>query len=105
MAGKQGRAKTGGRRKGTPNKANAAREEEIRASGITPLDYLLTVLRDADKPEQVRIDAAKAAAPYVHPKLASVEVKGDPDQPIEQRVTVIDEKAVAATVKRIESEY
>jgi hypothetical protein len=33
--------------------------------GMSPLDYLLKVMRDADKPDQLRIDAAKAAAPYL----------------------------------------
>jgi hypothetical protein len=38
--------KTGGRTKGTPNKATAAKAEEIAASGETPLDYMLRVMRD-----------------------------------------------------------
>lgn len=64
--------KTGGRRKGTRNKATAKREAEIVASGLTPLDYLLAVMRDETRDERERLDAAKAAAPYVHPKLAAV---------------------------------
>lgn len=95
----------GGRKKGVPNKTNAEREAAIRASGLTPLDYLLEVMRDETKPEQLRQDAAKAAAPYVHPKLSSVEVKGDPDHPMEQRVTVVDEQQVAAAVAKVESDY
>lgn len=44
-----------------------------------PLDYLLSVLRDESKPEETRIDVAKAAAPYVHARLTSVDanVKAD----------------------------
>src|SRR5436190_14268321 len=38
--------KTGGRKEGTPNKATATREAEIRASGVTPLDFMLGVMRD-----------------------------------------------------------
>lgn len=41
-----------------------------------PLDYLLSIMRDEDLPRPDRVDAAKAAAPYVHAKLASVEHKG-----------------------------
>lgn len=69
--------KTGGRSAGTPNKATAAKAAAIEASGLTPLDYMLSVLRDETADEVRRLDAAKAAAPYVHPKLSNVEHKGD----------------------------
>jgi hypothetical protein len=36
----------GGRQKGTPNRATAAKADEIAASGMTPLDYLVSVYRD-----------------------------------------------------------
>lgn len=68
--------KTGGRTKGTPNKATAAKAAEVAASGLTPLDYMLTVLRDEANPPDVRLDAASKAAPYVHPKLAAIEHSG-----------------------------
>jgi len=100
-----GKRPNAGRKAGSPNKASAAREKAVRASGQTPLDYLLGVMRSKATPEAMRLDAAKAAAPYVHPKLSSVELKGDPENPVEQRVTVVDEKQVAAAVARIESEY
>ncbi len=58
----------GGRRKGTPNRATAAREAEIAASGMTPLDYMLSVLRDEDASIKERMWAAVAAAPYCHAK-------------------------------------
>ncbi len=58
----------GGRRKGTPNKATAAREAEIAASGMTPRDYMLAVLRDEDASIKERMWAAVAAAPYCHAK-------------------------------------
>ena len=100
-----GKRPNAGRKAGAANKASAAREAAVKASGITPLDYLLGIMRNDGMPEAMRLDAAKAAAPYVHPKLSSVELKGDPENPVEQRVTVVDEKQVAATVARIESEY
>jgi hypothetical protein len=82
------RAKTGGRVKGTPNKATAAKAAQIAASGLTPLDYLLSVMRDDKEHSDARRDAAKAAAPYVHPKLASVELKGDRDNPLIHEIDV-----------------
>lgn len=73
--------KTGGRQKGVPNKASAAKAAEIEASGLTPLDYLLSILRDAGAEQNVRIDAAKAAAPYVHPRLSTVDLGNKDDKP------------------------
>jgi hypothetical protein len=36
--------KTGGRKKGVRNKATAAKAAEVAASGLTPLDYMLSLL-------------------------------------------------------------
>jgi hypothetical protein len=69
-----GLAKTGGRKPGTPNRASAAREAEINAAGLTPLDFMLSVMRDTEASTDTRLDAAARAAPYVHPRLASVSV-------------------------------
>lgn len=66
-----------GRPKGVPNKATAAKAAEIAASGLTPLDYMLGILRNENLPTDARFEAAKAAAPYVHPRLATTELKGE----------------------------
>lgn len=71
--------KTGGRTAGTPNKATKVREEIIAASGLSPLEYMLDVLRNPLSDAAQRMDAAKAAAPYVHPKLSAVEHSGEID--------------------------
>ena len=55
--------KTGGRKEGTPNKATATREAEIKASGVTPLDFMLGVMRDDGKTVELRLEAAAKAAP------------------------------------------
>lgn len=70
------RAKTGGRRKGTPNRATAEKVAEIAATGETPLDYMLRIMRDEMQEPSVRLDAAKSAAQYVHPKLAAIAHSG-----------------------------
>jgi hypothetical protein len=99
MAG-PGRPKTGGRKKGTPNKiqrpaaevrkAIAARvraqvdklekqanngagfNERIaaRVRRISPLEYMLDILEDDRQPPTFRFEAAKAAAPYIHSRAA-----------------------------------
>ena len=71
-----------GRKPGVRNKRTAAKVAEVEASGLTPLDYLLTVLRDEALDREARVDAAKAAAPYVHARLAAVEHSTDPDKPM-----------------------
>lgn len=76
-----------GRPKGGANKLNEAARAKALATGISPLDYLLGVLRDETKEQAVRIDAAKAAAPYVHARLAAVELSGNDDKPIVHTVT------------------
>lgn len=78
-------AKTGGRKKGTPNRATAAKAAELAASGVLPLDFMLDVMRDPAKDFDVRLDAAKSAAPYVHPKLAAIEHTGADGGPIETK--------------------
>jgi hypothetical protein len=98
----KGTPKTGGRKKGTPNKATAERQAAVAASGKTPLSIMLENARLADGEAQ-RLTAvlfgpdapqgeeavalmsemwkfrdaaqryAKEAAPYVHPKLAAIQ--------------------------------
>ncbi len=77
-----GKRSGSGRPKGVPNKANAERQAAIAASGLTPLDYMLDILRDKTRNDQVRMEAARSAAPYVHPKLASIEHGGKDCGPI-----------------------
>lgn len=92
MRGAKPGERRGGRSKGTPNKANKERERIIAADGITPLEVMLKRMRyhsakadkaikskdesGAEKHMALADDAAKAAAPYVHPKLSSVEMSG-----------------------------
>ena len=62
-----------GRPKGSPNKATTAKAAEIAASGLTPLDYMLGILRDLEASADDRKWAAAQAAPYVHPRLGQIE--------------------------------
>jgi hypothetical protein len=72
-----------GRPKGAANVKTIEQVEAIRAEGLTPLEYLTSVYRDHNADENKRIDAAKAAAPYVHAKLSSVELSGPDGGPLE----------------------
>lgn len=78
--------KTGGRKKGSRNKATESNRSAAKQSGVTPLEYMLNIMSqpipdDANTAQKIaihtlRFDAAKAAAPYVHPRLSSQVVRG-----------------------------
>ncbi len=74
--------KTGGRKKGTPNKASAAREKAIAESGLTPLDYMLETLRNNKLDKADRQWAANAAAPYCHRRMPQA-ITGEDGGPVE----------------------
>ena len=74
MAGK-GLPKTGGRQKGVPNKRTRDFHAAVSEAGVTPLEYMLAVLRDESVDAERRDRMAAAAAPYIHPRLANVEAK------------------------------
>jgi hypothetical protein len=93
MAGKGSKPgeRRGGRQKGTRNKAtleSAARAAVIARSGLTPLEYMLERMRDDKEMPAIRADMAKAAAPYVHPKLANIEHTGKDGGPIQIEYTL-----------------
>lgn len=85
-----GKREGAGRKKGGQNAKTKERLEAVCKDGLTPLEYMLQVLRDAANDEAVRMDAAKAAAPYIHPKLSSVEHKGDESAPLlPERIEIV----------------
>jgi hypothetical protein len=70
-----GARKGAGRPSGVATKKTQEIANRAAAEGITPLEYLLSVLRDETLDRAARMDAAKSAAPYIHPRLAAVDVK------------------------------
>lgn len=81
-----------GRRLGS--KSQIARERDIllheaMLGGITPLAYMLNVMRDPKQPAARRDNMAALAAPYVHPRLqlqaVAVEDRRFSSLPPEQR--------------------
>lgn len=90
-----------GRKKGSATKKTREIADRAAEEGITPLEYMLNVMRQDSTHEDpkvqavretLRFEAAKAAAPYIHPRLAAVEMTGKdgaplvPDQPVLQVV-------------------
>jgi esterase/lipase superfamily enzyme len=69
-----------GRKKGTKNPTTIAKEAvlaEVLTRAVenetTPLEVMLTIMRDPESPPAMKFEAAKAAAPYVHPRLSQVD--------------------------------
>lgn len=73
MSGSRRGERRGGRKPGTPNRRTAEAVAKAEASGLMPLDYMLSVLRDETQPQEARFAAAEKAAPYLHPRLASID--------------------------------
>ena len=85
-----------GRQKGGKNKKTERLDAAVRKGGITPLDYMLKMLHSPGPPDpgtydpavraaylaakvkhdELRFEAAKAAAPYLHPRRAPEDSKG-----------------------------
>lgn len=59
-----------GRKQGTLNPRTIARNEAARLLpfAFDPLQWLLNVVSDGRQDIRLRVDAARAAMPYVHPR-------------------------------------
>lgn len=88
MAGTGGYRPGSGRKKGVPNKATQKRADVARKAldgGLTPLAYMLKAMRNPKLEPTRRDDMAKAAAPYVHPRLGAIEHSGE----VKASVTIV----------------
>ena len=65
-------------------------EEQRPPTGLMPLDYLLSLVRDESLDRPARVDAAKAAAPYCHARLASLDHRGGLTLTHEQALEELD---------------
>jgi hypothetical protein len=70
--------KTGGRQAGSKNRRTLQLEPQLaavtakataEAATLTPLDLMLSIMRNPDTGIAMRADMAKAAAPYCHARL------------------------------------
>jgi hypothetical protein len=93
----------GGRRPGAgrkPGKKNTRSQEianQQRAGGITPLEYMLKILRDEDQTPAARMEAAQSAAPFMHSRLQSIQHTGKDDGPIE--IDIVEEVITHASAE------
>lgn len=77
LSGRGGPRPGSGRPKGSANKKTQELVAKLTESGMMPLEYMLTVMRDPTASQPRRDEMAKSAAPYCHPKLANVQFTGD----------------------------
>lgn len=99
MARIKGSKKTGGRKPGSPNKTTIALKTavaEARASGKLPLEYFLEIMRSEKQKTERRDWAAAQAAPYLHPKLQSIDYEDR--TPLENKAGPIDMLAFARMI-------
>ncbi len=79
----------GGRKRGSKNKTTIAREHAAKEGpnkSLTPLQHMLKLMRDPKQPQAVRMEMAKAAAPYMHSRLQSTTVSNPEGEELVIRV-------------------
>jgi hypothetical protein len=68
-----GKREGAGRKQGSRLQKTAAIAHRLVEEGQTPLEYILAVMRDPSHPTELRLDCAKAALAYIHPRIAQVQ--------------------------------
>ena len=63
-----GLPKTGGRAKGTPNRATVVLREKLAALGCDPAEQLLKIAQDSKTPVEVKVHIYSTLMPYIYPK-------------------------------------
>ncbi len=79
----------GGRKRGSKNKTTIAREHAAKEGAnknLMPLQHMLKIMRDPKQPQELRMEMAKAAAPYLHPRLQSTTVRNPEGEELVIRV-------------------
>ena len=106
--GRGGRRPGAGRKTGGATKRTREVADKAAAEGVTPLEFMLGIMR-SDLPEDasdeqrvlmmaMRFEAAKAAAPYMHPKLSAVEMNANVHiKTLDQELTELNESHPDAT--------
>lgn len=85
VAGKGGRPlglpKTGGRKKGIPNKATLVVAEKLAALGFDPIENLARIAIETSTPIELQVRINIELASYVHPKPKPVDNSCQADSP------------------------
>jgi hypothetical protein len=74
-----------GRKPGSANKRTREIADRAAEEGLTPLEFLLNIMRTSADAAKA-FEAAKAAAPYCHPRLSNIEANGNLSETYEERL-------------------
>jgi hypothetical protein len=100
VAGKGGRPiglpKTGGRKRGTPNKSTLDLAERLVVLGCDPIGVLAQVCMNKKSPLDARIRCAIELASYLYPKRRPVENVNPQESTCEMK-TVVETAPLAST--------
>jgi hypothetical protein len=95
-----------GRGVGSKSKINQAMDQQLDkeaiAAGVTPLQVMLQIMRNPKSPAELRLDAARAAAPYVHRRQPADVFVTQYNDPLGTEAS--REAAVDALLERIRAE-
>jgi hypothetical protein len=82
----EGARKGAGRPLGSANKKTLEIANKAAEQGITPLEVMINIMREAygTKDYEKALDAAVKAAPYMHSKLSSVDLKASVKRDVEE---------------------
>ena len=64
-----------GRKAGAATKKTKEIADKAASEGITPLEFMLQIMRDPGAEQRDRMAMAVSAAPFVHARLSSVDAK------------------------------
>ena len=96
----KGLPKTGGRKRGVPNKRTGELQARIRASGMDPLTFMLALMRNAKAPLELRFEAARQAAPYCHARRSAIEHSGADSGAMQVEVKQVSDIEAARLIGR-----
>ena len=82
--------KTGGRKRGTPNKKTIAVQEQMEQLGFDPIESMIEISKQAmsDKNYVLAGQMAKELAQYIYPKRKAVEHTTSEDSPFPTQLTI-----------------
>lgn len=85
-----GKRQGSGRKVGSVTKRTREIADKAIKEGVTPLEVMVKIMNDALAIQDIptALDAAKSAAPYIHPRLQAVEHSGKDGGDIGHRLTI-----------------
>ena len=98
----KGTPKSTTRSKATPKNAAVGRRPKTAKSALTPLGYMLQILRDPESTKDEKKWAAQQAAPFVHARLASTKAgtSGGGDVPHDHRLDPAVQEMIDRVIAR-----